>query len=377
VTPWLVLSPSPPHRCDGIGDNAWHSTRAMVERGVHAELVVRRAGVSAEDSPAGAGLPMIHGIDSWRALAQQDWVDRSVSAAGAIVHFIPQAFARPDLLALLRWLGRFDDARPAILTLHELWVPTNGSARRAIVRAAHDRMLAALLQRVRRVAVTNAMAARMLQEAGLARDHDVRVIPVGANIEPAGPVSPAAEPLLVLFGQPAGMHMPTLQAIGRWLERAPAGVRLCWIGRSPDELRDTWSGTLGLASSRVQFAGGMSAGDVSAQLGAAQIALAPYVDGVSTRRSSLATLLAHHLPVVGLDGMCTEALQRDSGAFALSGLDRPDDFVANIAALLDDGPRRARMSAAAAHLHARHLSWDQIAAAYLDLGRTLGSGARS
>lgn len=376
MTPWLVLAPSSPGRLDGIGDQAWHLARALGQRGASAELVVRTtepAGSIHDD--VGNEAPVVHTVRSWRTLADGPWVDRTRTAAGVIVNFFPPAFVRSDLPALLGWLDRLGaSGRPRILTLHELWSPAEGRIGRAMLGVIQRRVLALLSARVDHVIVTTALAERILRGAGLAMRQDVRVIPIGTNIDPIGEATTSAVPTLVMFGQPAAMHAPTLAALGRWLAATPRPVELCWLGRSAEEMQVLWSQSLQLPTDRVTFAAGLASADVSRRLASARVGLAPYIDGVSTRRSSVAALVAHRLPLVGLDGALTDSWLRESGAFLLSGLDEPAAFVANVDRLLDDEACRGELSAAAARLFEARLSWDRIADAYL---ATAGAAARS
>lgn len=374
MTPWLVLAPSAPGRLDGIGDQSWQLARAMGRRGAPADLVVRTTeSASAIRRDVGDGAPLVDTVTSWRALAEPAWIERAASTAGVVVNFFPSAYVRKDLPALLKWLHRVGAAgRPRVLTLHEFWASPVGSIRRAVLSAIHRRTLAFLSARVDHVVVTTGLAKRLLCEAGVARRQDVRIIPIGTNIDVTGRAVEGATPTIVMFGQPAGMHADTLVALARWVAESPRPVELCWLGRSVEEMQQFWTSRQ-LPIGRVTFAGGLAATEVSQRLASAKIGLAPYIDGVSTRRSSFAALVAHRLPIVGLDASCTDAWLRDSGALLLSSLDTPGAFVANIERVLDDPARAAALSAATAEIYETRLSWDRIADAYLSMAAPSGS----
>jgi glycosyltransferase involved in cell wall biosynthesis len=377
VTPWLVLAPTAPGRLDGIGDQSWQLARAMGRRGVSADLVVRTAEpASAIRNAAGDGPPSIETVSSWRALAEPSWVARAASTSGVVVNFFPPAYVRKDLPALLKWLHRVGAAgRPRILTIHELWASPVGSIRRSVLSAIHRRTLAFLCARVDHVVVTTGLAERLLREAGLALQQDVQVIPIGTNIDVTGRAAAGATPTIVMFGQPAGMHADTIAAVARWVAQSPRPVALCWLGRSMEEMQQFWTSRQ-LPAERVTFAGGLAAADVSQRLASAAIGLAPYVDGVSTRRSSFAALVAHRLPLVGLDAVCTDPWLRESGALLLSPLDAPDAFTANIERALGDPALAAALSNATAKVYETRLSWDRIADAYISMAAS-GRGGRA
>jgi glycosyltransferase involved in cell wall biosynthesis len=92
-----------------------------------------------------------------------------------------------------------------------------------------------------------------------------------------------------------------------------AGNRLARSGR-PVTLLNLGHGAPGLAGLdprvRVDHPGQLPGSLVAARLASADIFLAPYVDGVSSRRTALMAALQHALPVVGIDGASTDPLLR-------------------------------------------------------------------
>jgi glycosyltransferase involved in cell wall biosynthesis len=126
----------------------------------------------------------------------------------------------------------------------------------------------------------------------------------------------------------------------------------------------------GLPQAALEVAAGLDAAAVSRALAGASMGFAPILDGVSTRRTTVAALLQHGLPVAGSDGRTTDPLLRDSGAFALVPASdaAAADAAAAIDALLSDSARRARMAGQARALFEAHLSWPRIADQYLRLG---------
>ena len=364
---WITLSPSRPGCFDGIGDNAWNLARSLSPHGrVHqvARPVVtsRRAAprrFHAADDPAG-DVEVIH---SWGELDGSRWRARAVD--GVVLHYYPPAFLRPDLPALLRWLKMIRRAGlPVVLTIHEIGPAQDGRVRRAVIRTLYRRMLQALLSRTSQVIVTTGWARRELASARLTDHLDVRIVPIGSNIPRVPAVAPPVEGTLVMFGQPGHMCRDAIVALGRWLATHGQMVRLTWLGRSTEELRAAWCGHYGLPAHRVTFDGGLPNAEISARLSAASIGLAPYDQGLSTRRSSLAALVQHALPIVGLDGPGTDDVLRQSGAFMLSAMTDPDAFVRNVVAALTDEGRRRALSAAAESLFTTTLSWPTIGEAY-------------
>jgi len=337
--PWRVISPAQSGVFDGIGDYAALLTDAL--RPWHAaELFVR--------------------THTWREV---DSIDVA-NTAGAIVQYLPQAFLHGDSRALLRWLDRLRAAgKPVVLTVHEYWPPLDGTMRRAAIRLWFKRMLRAFLRRSTGIVTSQEFSAHELQVFAPARH--ITAIPVGSSIPRIGPrVAAAPATPLVAFGQPAALHAPTMKALGQWLATAPAETSLTWLGRSSDEMRATWCDVWKLPATRVTFAGGRPAAEVSAVLQAARIGLAPYENGASTRRTSLVAMLEHGLPVVAVDGLYTSDWLRDSGACAWSPEGQPSAFTAALTALVADHPRQSILSSNASALFDARLSWPRIGEAY-------------
>jgi hypothetical protein len=168
------------------------------------------------------------------------------------------------------------------------------------------------------------------------------------------------------------MHPEATAAMARWLQSERPPARLWWFSRSEGELRLWWSRHVGRPSEQVTFYGGLPAADISPRFRSATLGLALYLDGASTRRSSLAALLEHGLPIVGLDDRYTDDRVRRSDAFALLRADRCRDLPGVAASLLGDPIRRTDMSAAATRFFSEQLSWPVIASAY---GQLAGGAA--
>lgn len=109
---------------------------------------------------------------------------------------------------------------------------------------------------------------------------------------------------------------------------------------------------------------------VAKLLSAADIFLAPFVDGVSTRRTTLMAALQHAVPVVGTSGKSTsKELKAAYDRLALVPADRPDLFVKAVLKLAAHPEERARLGAAGRQLYEERFDWPVIA-------ETLGEGLR-
>ncbi len=375
VTDVLVLAAAGPGERDGIGDYSWHLAQSLaaLDPDNRATLVIgraRRSDGAAESEARVDGQPGIERLASWNELRSPEWQTRGAQADGVLVQYFPQAFVAHDFPALADWLGaRRLRGRPVIVTLHEYWPHASLSPRREIMRWRSRRALRQLVGVSTAFVVSQPFSVGELTDSGIVPPEKLHVIPVGSavpRVEAAGRPRPARA-IIAIFGQPAMVDARAVRAITLWLNHTPDPPNVSWFSRSESELRSWWSKHIGFASELVTFHGSLPAKELSQHLQAATLGLALYVDGASTRRSSLAALVEHGLPIVGLDGRYTDDRIRASGAFALVPQDAPEAFPGTIAALLADSARQARMSAAAEQLFARDLSWPSIASAYAAL----------
>ena len=309
---------------------------------------------------------------SWAAF-HQSHAERARSSAvkGILLQYSPPAFVKADLPKLLSILAHVRGrGLPVVTTVHEYWPPPSASIKRTVWRWLCRRALLAVAARSSQLAVTTPYAGRFLAESGIRPAAGAVVIPVGTNI----PATPRAcsgsegKPLTIaMFGQPAGLDPAVVLALAKWVEARSPRPRLVWNAHSIDQMR-TWWQQLG-APDVVEFHGGQPSGDVADLLGEADLAVGPYIDGASTRRSTLAAFVAGGLPIVALDGRYTDDRLRQSGALLLSPIGNAPAFIANLNRLAGDAALRAEMSAASRRLQANDLAWPRIAEQQLEAAR--------
>jgi glycosyltransferase involved in cell wall biosynthesis len=97
-------------------------------------------------------------------------------------------------------------------------------------------------------------------------------------------------------------------------------------------------------SGSVHATGELSAADVSRHVSACDLMLQPYQDGVSGRRTSVMTALAHGVPVVTTEGKATESCWSEGDSVRLSKADDINHLVKTAKLLLADNDERHRLS---------------------------------
>ncbi len=336
---WVVTAPAPAGVFDGIGDYAARLAQALAA--THPTRVV----VSDRDP-----LPSVDAV------------------AGVLHQYSPHARS-PRLDA---WLRSLHARRvPIIVTVHEYWPPSSWSPRRGFLRWQQRRRLAALLRVASAVVVTQEIYASELRAAGVCDATTIHVIPVGSNISKVGPTE-GRDGGLVLFGQPASFQREHLGALASWLLAGTDRPRLTWIGRSLNELQGAWRDIAPTSTNAVTLVGGADEAAVSTLLSHATLGLAPYANGASGKRTTLAALLQHGVPTVATKGTATDSWLASSAGLAIVADDEPRAFVSAVEALLRDAGERDRLSRSAETLFSTHLAWPRLADQY----RTVMKDAR-
>jgi glycosyltransferase involved in cell wall biosynthesis len=349
------------HAVDGIRDH----TRRLAE-----ELGRRPLAVAELPVRVGADGGLGRSLGFWRRLARLE------GSSAILLQYSPFCYGRrgfaPWLPACLLAL-RTGANRPAIaLMVHEPYVPT-GSWRLTLMSLWQRLQLGALRLGADVVLVSIEPWTRELeaQPPGGA----VRHLPVGSNFPDARGEAAAERRRL-------GLDEETLvvSCLGRdhpsFLgEYVVAAVNAIAASGRPVALLN-----LGAEAPRpsgvdptvaIHSPGYLEPGAFAAKLAAADLFLAPLIDGVSTRRGSLMAALQHGLPVVGTSGHLTDpALREAAPALRLTEVGDSGCFSSAAARLAADPDARAAAGAEARRLYERDFDWpvaaDRLLAALAD-----------
>jgi len=102
---------------------------------------------------------------------------------------------------------------------------------------------------------------------------------------------------------------------------------------------------------RVSGSNRLSPSELSLNIAACDLFMQPYVDGASTRRTTLMAALAHGRPVVTTFGRLSEPFWRESGAVTVVDAGEPGAFVDAVRRLASDSDRRREQSRVARALY--------------------------
>jgi glycosyltransferase involved in cell wall biosynthesis len=114
-------------------------------------------------------------------------------------------------------------------------------------------------------------------------------------------------------------------------------------------------------SVRVETPGFLEPVQVARRLSAADLFMAPFVDGVSSRRGTFVAALQHALPIVGTEGSLTDPFLRNAtSACRLVPAGSPQRFAETVVELADQPSEREKLSQGARLLYEREFTWQTI-----------------
>ena len=290
-------------------------------------------------------------------------LDQFPSPRHVLVQWVPHGYGFNSMnIGICLWLWRRALRGDEVeLMVHEPSLGFGeGSWKHNIVASVHRLMTIILLRATRRVWVSIPAWEKRWRPYTLGRTVEFRWLPVGSNIPVAetptqsrqirerylndsgrlvghfGSYDANTTAMLLKSVSPLMKHDATLLLLGHGSERMRAAV----IEQNP------------AVADRVHATGSLSAGELSQHLSACDLMLQPYIDGVSSRRTSTMTALAHGVPVVTTEGKFTEPLWTASDAVALA--QDVDELVRSAARLLPDVTARQQLATAAKQLYEEH-----------------------
>jgi glycosyltransferase involved in cell wall biosynthesis len=230
-----------------------------------------------------------------------------------------------------------------------------GNWKHNIAAAVHRLMTIVLLRATRRVWISIPAWEKRWRPYTFGRRVEFRWLPVGSNI----PVvqTPAESRQLrarmlgrrkTLIGHFGAYDAHTTELLSKSVPQlVKRDVMLLLLGHGSEQMRAALLEQNPALANRLYATGRLEAAELSRHIAACDLMLQPYIDGVSSRRTSTMTALAHGVPVVTTRGKFTEALWIASDAVVLAPAHDIDEFVRSATRLLPDQTARQRLGAAA------------------------------
>lgn len=375
-----LLFPTLPPALDGIGDYTARLAAALAARGVDVRILTAAAapdpipGVRIERAFAFpppdplSGIVLDRALPPVRAVRAVENAVRRDPPDWLVVQFQQFAYGRygfnPWLPLVVRRMRRTVPGLRVAVMMHEDFVPVTGW--KFAIMTTWQRAQFWALGRAADVVFFSIepWAERYARWFGA---KPVVHLPVGSNI-PRAAVSRAdaraqlglADDTFVagVFGTlGAPRRLPLIRkALDALRERDPR-LAVVYVGPHGEAFR------AGIGGHPFHDAGALPAPDVAAHLAAMDLHLAPFIDGVSTRRGSFLAGLQQGTATLGTSGELTDPMLARAApeAFALTPNGDDDAFVAAALNLHAQPERRARMGAAGEAFFERHFAWSVIA----------------
>jgi glycosyltransferase involved in cell wall biosynthesis len=358
---WHILASEYAPAIGGVADHTRILAEGLAVRGC--DVQVWAPGTDQVDDATMHYLAHGYSLQGLRELARQ--LDRTSAPRRLLVQWVPHGFGwRSMNVAFCLWLLKraiFGDE--ICLIVHEPFLSFGeGSLKQDLAAVVHRVMTVIILLAASRVWVTIPAWKARLQPYALGRDLGFDWLPVPSNVPAVSAPAGAAEPIRAgllrgaestLVGHFGAYSQDTRSLLDRTvpqiLARSPT-TRFLFLGAGSQGYVERFAVEWPELVGRVTATGLLPAGTLSPTLAACDLALQPYADGVSTRRSSVMAMLAHGRAVVTTRGVHTEPFWESAGGVALSPVDATQ-LIASTLALIGDPQRRARLGAAAARLY--------------------------
>lgn len=282
-----------------------------------------------------------------------------------LVQWVPHGYGYQSMnLPFCWWLWRRAARRhdAVEVMVHEPYLAFGeGNWKQSGAAVVHRLMAMMLLRAARRIWMSIPAWEESLRPYALGRTIPFQWLPVMSNIavvdDPAG-VSATRSRYVHSDGQLIG-HFGTYDRniTELLLKTVPALLdggshqAVLFMGRGSESAREELLSQQPELTGRIYATGMLASHQLSLHISACDVLLQPYIDGVSSRRTSVMVGLSHSMPIVTTSGRLTESLWAESEAVALAPAEDVGALVESVQRLLSDETRRRRMSTAARALY--------------------------
>jgi glycosyltransferase involved in cell wall biosynthesis len=376
VSRWHVITGTYPPQPGGVADYTALLARALAAEGCEVHVWSGGGGEPAVEN--GVTVHRVAGRFGPRGLARLGReLNRFPGPRRLLVQYVPHGFGCKAMnvpfaaWVLARRVRHGDDIR---VMFHEVAFPWVRRPLRHNLIAAVTRLMAALLlQACSRADVSIPGWVPLLHRLG-GRRVPIAWTPIPANIPADPPPDAVAARRAELTGGERGVrvvgHFGTYGAVitpglapalGAILDRRP-DVRVLLLGANGDRWRESWLRDHPDWARRVVATGALPEKAVAEYLAACDLALQPYPDGASSRRTSLMAALANGVPVVTTLGVLSEPIW-SAGAVAAAPADRPEQLAQLAIHLLDHPEARRELGEAGRRLYEEQFTLGRTVAA--------------
>ncbi len=373
--PWHILTGEYPPGGGGIGEYTELLAHALAAEGP-------RVHVWAPADASNERRVEVHPAGFDRAgLGRMDaGLDRFPAPRTLLVQYAPQAFGRRGMnVRFCRWvLSRARRGDRVRVMFHEPFVRFSLARPQRNVLAAATRVMAALLLRAASAAYVSTPAwERLLRPLAPRTLEPMRWLPIPSTVprvdDPEGVAVLRARlganrpgvHVVGHFGTYGGMIAPLLEPALLAVLAPPSSSVALLLGDGGPAFAERLRRVDPSLEGRIHAPGRLSREALSVHLQACDVAVQPYPDGVSARRTTAMAPLANGVPVVSNAGLFTEP-QWEAAGIPLAAIPDAAALAAEVLNLLDDPARRHRMSIDGPAFYGREFSMRRTLAVLLD-----------
>lgn len=364
-----IVFPALPPLLDGIGDHTARMAQALADR---CEVRVLTAQTEFDRIP-GVSVERAFSIDRPRGVARLYDAVRAAPPDWLILQFNQFSYGRwglnPFLPLVVHQILRDVPSVRLAWFAHEDYVPPT-SWRFVVMRIWQKWQFRKLGEAAHLIFFS--IEPWVMRYAPLFPGKPVRHLPVASNIpridlsrqEARARIGIDHDVFVIgVFGTAnASRMLPLIRRGASVLFGLTESVLLLYVGPNGARMKSAFEGL------PFRDAGALSAEDVSTYLLAMDLHLAPFADGVSTRRGSFMAGIQHGVPTVSTMGDLTDNMLKraDGDAFLLAPVSDPAAFEERVVQLYVDSARRDRMRESSSRFYESNFSVHSTSTRLLD-----------
>ncbi len=377
MTIWHLITSEYPPQSGGVSDYTYHLARGLALEGNQVHVWCPPHPSRRSDSSDITVHPSLgkFQIKDLRELGRK--LDQFPRPRRLLVQWVPHGYGYSSMnlgFCLWLWSRAARQADMVELMIHEPFLSFGRAWRQNIPALVHRLMTIILLRAADRVWVSIPKWERCVRPYALSRNIPFQWLPIPSNVPVINNVAAVQavrrqyaikNSLLIghfgTYGWPVTTLLePILLALGR--DFAPHTIMFMGIG-SEAFCKSLLEKKPELAR-QVHATGALTPEDLSSHVAACDLLIQPYMDGVSTRRTSFMAGLAHGRAIVTTTGQSTEPIWATTSAVALAPVGDADAFVRSLRELCADEGQRTRMGDSARKLYQERFDISHTIAAF-------------
>lgn len=367
MTNWHIITCEYPPQIGGVSDYTRLLARELRKAGDDVQVWAPQFNAAEE--------PNLHrelsDFSSAHLKTAGELLDRYPKPRTLLVQWVPHGYGKRGInVGFTRWIAsRVHQGDRLYLMVHEPFLDSDQRQwKHRIVALMQRRMIRTLLHSAERAFISIPAWENCLVPYIRPPLH-CEWLPIPATIENTSTLAaistvrsrfPAAALIIGHLGTYSAELRRILEpALARTLELV-SNTHALLLGSNSDRFAAELQAHAPALANRIHGTGLLTDADLSNHIAACDVALQPYIDGLSSRRTSLMNVISHGVPVVSNFGHLTESLWGGSNAVALASTSEATQLAALCTQLLNDPQRRRELATAGRELYTSGFDWPAI-----------------